>query len=61
MATSAELHVIETDDELAALVEASLAKAGTTLDDLRDQAHTGRFRSEKLRRTWFTVSSLLNE
>ena len=61
MAASTELHVIETDDELDALVNASLEKAETTLEELRFQAQTGRFESEKLRRTWFTVSSLLNE
>lgn len=61
MTPISEVHVIESDEELNALVQTSLEKAGTTLEELRSQAKIGRFDSEQLRRTWFTVSSLLDE
>ena len=48
-------YKIGTDEELDALVDKTLAEAGTTIDELRRQGRDGRFESEKLRRAWFVV------
>ena len=52
-----EVHHI-TDEELDVLIETTLQDAGVELEELRRQAHLGRFESEKLRRTWFSVVGL---
>ena len=51
-------YKIETEEELDALIDKTLAGAGTTLDELRRQGREGQFESEKLRRTWFVVRGL---
>ena len=52
------LYKIETEEELDALVDKTLAEAGTTVEELRRQGRKGRFESELLRRTWFVVNGL---
>ena len=47
-----------TDEELDVLIEAALQDAGIGLEELRRQAQLGRFESDKLRRTWFSVVGL---
>ena len=47
-----------TDQELDVLIEATLHDAGVELEELRRQARLGRFDSERLRRTWFSVVGL---
>jgi hypothetical protein len=44
------------DGEMAAAVTSTLAAAGVTLDDLRQQAGRSQFVSERARRAWFVVS-----
>ena len=55
-----ESHVQELEDEaeLDQLIEATLRGAGVKIADLRDQAHRGRFDSEKQRRAWFVIEGL---
>ena len=52
------LYRIETKEEEEALVAKTLGEADTTLEELRRQGQLGRFESEKLRRTWFSVHGL---
>ncbi len=53
-----ELHQLTTDDDLDALVAATLGEVGLDLDGLRRQAREGRFESERARRAWFVVRGL---
>ena len=57
-ASTSTLYKIETEEELDALVNKTVANAGTTVAELRRQGREGRFESEKLRRTWFVVYGL---
>ena len=56
-APEAEVYHI-TEEELDVLIEETLRDAGVELEELRRQAQLGRFQSEKLRRTWFSVVGL---
>ena len=56
--TTTDLHKINTEADLDAIVESVLQDAGVELEDLRRQAALGRFESEKLRRTWFVIAGL---
>ncbi len=59
MTTAAEIEVHHiTEEELDVLIEKTLKDAGVELEELRRQAKLGRFESDKLRRTWFSVSGL---
>lgn len=53
--------VIESIDdvEMQQAVAATLAAAGLSFEDLRRQAATSHFVSERARRAWFVVSPLL--
>ncbi|MCY4037724.1 MAG: hypothetical protein OXF64_09785 [bacterium] len=53
----AEVYHI-TEEELDVLIEKTLQDAGVELEELRRQAQLGRFESEKLRRTWFSIAGL---
>jgi len=53
----AEVYHI-TEEELDVLIEETLEDAGVELEELRRQAQLGRFESEKLRRTWFSIAGL---
>lgn len=52
------LHKLTSEAELDVLIDETLDDAGVDLEELRRQAHEGRFASEKLRRTWFVVNGL---
>ena len=52
-----EVHHI-TDEELDVLIEKTLQDAGVELEELHRQYILGRFESEKLQRTWFSVVGL---
>ncbi len=56
--TTTDLHRINSETDLDAVVESVLQDAGVKYDDLRRQAVLGRFESEKLRRTWFVIAGL---
>ena len=56
--TTTDLHKINTEADLDAIVESVLQDAEVEFDDLRRQAALGRFDSEKLRRTWFVIAGL---
>lgn len=45
------------DEDLREAVCSALDAADLTLDELREQARTGRFSSEAARLAWFVVSS----
>lgn len=47
------------DSEMQDAVAATLAAAGVTIEDLRQQAAESRFVSERARRAWFVVSPFL--
>lgn len=47
-------------EELAEAVEATVASAGLTLGELRAQAESGVFVSERARLIWWVVSCLLD-
>lgn len=51
-------HEELTTDELDAIVESTLADAGTDLDALRDQADSGVYDCEAHRRAWFVIAGL---
>ena len=53
-----DVYHITDDEELDVLIEATLQDAGVELEELRRQAQLGRFESEKLRRTWFSIAGL---
>ena len=56
--TTTDLHKINTEADLDAVVESVLQDAGVEYEDLRRQATLGRFESEKLRRAWFVIAGL---
>jgi len=56
MSCDSDLQVIDTEEELATMIQEALDEAGTTLAELREQARRGRFDSEDLRLTWFAVA-----
>lgn len=56
--TTTDLHKINTEADLDAVVESVLQDAGVEYEDLRRQAALGRFESEKLRRAWFVIAGL---
>ena len=56
--SSTLLHELADEAELDALVNKTLEDAGVALDELRRQAHVGRFSSEELRRVWFVINGL---
>ncbi|MXW43073.1 MAG: hypothetical protein F4138_05845 [Acidimicrobiia bacterium] len=56
--TTTDLHRITSEEELDAVIEKVLQDAGVEYEDLRRQAALGRFKSEKLRRTWFVIAGL---
>ena len=47
------------DSEMQDAVAATLAAAGVTVEELRQQAVESRFVSERARRAWFVVSPFL--
>jgi hypothetical protein len=47
-----------TDADVAAAVAKVLESAGLTLDELSEQARTGRFESDRARRAWFLVTAV---
>lgn len=46
-------------EELEETISRTLAKAGCTLDQLREEARSGEFSSEANWRTWFCISSFV--
>jgi len=56
--TQVEITVLD-DFEIQAAIAATLADAGVTIEELRQQAAEGRFVSESARRAWFVVSAFL--
>jgi hypothetical protein len=54
------IEVFVADDaEVRRAVDQAALDAGTTLEGLMDQARSGHFNSERARRAWFAVSSLI--
>ncbi|MHB1783615.1 MAG: hypothetical protein ACYCTE_13205 [Acidimicrobiales bacterium] len=47
------------DHEMQEAVEATLAAAGVSVDEIRQQAIEGQFVSERARTAWFVVSPFL--
>ena len=47
------------DSEMQDAVAATLAAAGVTVEEIRQQAVESRFVSERARRAWFVVSPFL--
>ena len=52
------LEVIETEEELADVLDRAAAAAGCSIADLEIQAKEGTFASEKARTAWFIISNL---
>lgn len=46
-------------EELEETINRTLAKAGCTLEQLREEARSGEFSSEANWRTWFSISSFV--
>jgi hypothetical protein len=49
---------IVTEQEIAEAVRRALDTLGLTMDDLKKQAQTGRFQSERARLTWFAIRDI---
>lgn len=60
MSSVAPMKVV-TGEETRRDVEALLAELGMTLDELREEARRGAFRSEDAALAWFAISSLVGE
>lgn len=57
----ASVEVYEaTDEDLTVAVKKALKRAKVTADELREQARTGRFKSEDARIAWLMVSDFLD-
>jgi hypothetical protein len=52
---------IASPEEMRAAIKAALDELGLTLDDLRRQAESGRFQSERARLTWLVIRDLRSE
>ena len=57
---SAVIFVL-TDDELEETINSTLANAGCTLEQLREEARTGEFSSESNWRTWFCIAPFVEQ
>ena len=55
---TSEVHETVTDDEVDEVVDAALVEADASIEELRSEAHRGRFGSEKRRRAWFVIDAL---
>jgi len=49
-----------TDEDLRVAVSKALKRAKVTADELREQARTGRFKSEDARIAWLMISDFLD-
>jgi hypothetical protein len=52
---------VATDEDLRAAITDVLEGANVTLDELREQARTGRFSSEDARIAWFVISDFVDQ
>jgi hypothetical protein len=63
MMTPAQMAVsveIADDADIEAAVERAVAASGVSLDDLANQARSGRFHSENARLAWFAISPFVD-